>query len=128
MVTKGEGGGGGINQKFGINIYTLLYIKQIINKDLLYSTEDNTQHLVITQNGKESEKEKEYIYIYIYIYETESLYCIPESLEISYTSIMKKEKMTMEVRELLQQDNDSTTCQQLLDEVNVIIQEKLLAL
>ena len=29
MVTKGEGGTG-INQAFGINIYTLLYIKQII--------------------------------------------------------------------------------------------------
>ena len=25
---------GGINWEFGINIYTLLYIKQIINKDL----------------------------------------------------------------------------------------------
>ena len=28
MVTKGKGGvGGGINQEFGINMYTLLYIK-----------------------------------------------------------------------------------------------------
>ena len=30
--------GGGINWAFGINIYTLLYVKQIANKDLLYST------------------------------------------------------------------------------------------
>ena len=33
MVTKGEKWGG-INLKFGINRYTLLYIKQINNKDL----------------------------------------------------------------------------------------------
>ena len=37
MVTEGETvARGGINQEFGIDIYTLLYIKQI-NKELLYS-------------------------------------------------------------------------------------------
>ena len=51
----------------GINIYTLLYIKQI-NKDLLYSTGYYTQYFVITYKGKESSKEYIYIYIYIYIY------------------------------------------------------------
>ena len=55
MVTEGDNGGG-INQEFWINIYTLLYIKQINNKDLLYSTRNYTQKLVITYNGKESEK------------------------------------------------------------------------
>ena len=59
MVTKGVE----INQEFGINRYTLIYIKQINNKDLLYSTRNHIQYLVITYNGKESEKE--YIYIYI---------------------------------------------------------------
>ena len=44
---------------------TLLYIKKIDNKDLLYSTGDYIQYLVITYNGKESEKE--YIYIYMYV-------------------------------------------------------------
>ena len=68
MVTKGESGGG-INQEFGINIYTLLYIKYITNKDLLYSTENYTQYFVITYMGKESEKE--YIYIYISEYITD---------------------------------------------------------
>ena len=53
MVTKGEGRGG-INQQGGINIYTLLYIKQIINKDLLYSTENYTQYFLMTYKGKES--------------------------------------------------------------------------
>ena len=35
-------GGGGINQEVGINICTLMYIKQVGNKDLLYSTEKST--------------------------------------------------------------------------------------
>ena len=50
-----------------INIYTLLYIKQV-NKDLLYSTGNSIQYLIITDNRKESEKEYIYIHIYIYIY------------------------------------------------------------
>ena len=36
-------------------IYTLLYIKQIINKDLLYTTGNSIQYSVITYMGKESE-------------------------------------------------------------------------
>ena len=51
------GGGGKKNQEFGINIYTLLFIKQKNNKDLLYRTGSYIQYLVITYNGKESEKE-----------------------------------------------------------------------
>ena len=39
----------------------LLYIKQINNKDLLYSTGNYIQYLLITYNEKESERE--YIYI-----------------------------------------------------------------
>ena len=37
MVTRGEWLGGGIDWKFGIDMYTLLYLKQITNKDILYS-------------------------------------------------------------------------------------------
>ena len=55
--------GGGINEEFGINIYTLLYIKQIINKDLLDSTGNSIQYSVITSVGKESEKEWIYAYV-----------------------------------------------------------------
>ena len=44
-------------------MYNLLYIKEINNKDPLYSTGNYTQYFVITYEGKES-KEK-YIYIYI---------------------------------------------------------------
>ena len=62
---------GKINQEFGINRYTLLYIKKINNKDLLYNTGNSIQYLVITYNGKESEKE--------YIHRTESFCCTPET-------------------------------------------------
>lgn len=37
--------------------YTHTRIKQIINKDLPYSTENSTQQSVVTSTGKESEKE-----------------------------------------------------------------------
>ena len=55
--------GGETNQEYGINRYTLPYIKQINNKDLLYSTGNYIQYLVITYNGKESEKNIYFLYI-----------------------------------------------------------------
>jgi len=64
MVTKGERKRG-INYECRIKIHTLQYIKQITNKDLLYSTGNYIQCLVITYNGKESEKKKKNIYIYM---------------------------------------------------------------
>ena len=63
MFTKGERGWGGINWELGIHIYTLLWIKQITNRDLLYSTGDSTQYSVIIYMGKESEKEWIYVYV-----------------------------------------------------------------
>ena len=74
---SGKGmGGGRINSEFGINIDTLLYIKQIINKGLLYSTGNCTQYSVITCMGKKYRAEWRQN---IYIYKTESLCCIPET-------------------------------------------------
>ena len=46
MVTRGEGSGGGIVREFGIDMYTLLYLKWIANKDLLYSTGNSVQYYV----------------------------------------------------------------------------------
>ena len=43
--------------KARIGIYTLLYVRQITNKDLLYSTENYTQYFVKLYKGKESKKE-----------------------------------------------------------------------
>ena len=53
----GKEGRGGVNQKMGIDIYTLLYTKQITNKDLLYSTGNSTQYSVMTSMEKEFKKE-----------------------------------------------------------------------
>ena len=61
-LPKGKGEEG-INQEFEIKIYALLYMEQITNKDLLYSTGNHIQQLVI---------------IYIYMY-TESLCYISET-------------------------------------------------
>ena len=55
---------GGIHWEIGIDINTLLYVKQINNKDLLYSTGNSPQYYVITYMGKDSEKEWTYIYMY----------------------------------------------------------------
>ena len=52
--------------EFGINTYTLLYLKQIINKALLYSTGNSTQYSAITYMGKEFEKEWMYVCIYLH--------------------------------------------------------------
>ena len=38
MVTRGMGWGRGIDWELGMDMYTLLYLKQIISKDLLYNT------------------------------------------------------------------------------------------
>ena len=53
----------GINEEVGTSIYTPIYIKFVINKDLLYSTGNSTQHSLITYMGKESEKEQIYVYV-----------------------------------------------------------------
>ena len=69
MVTKGREDHRGIKYKFGINRYTLLYIKNINNHVLVYSIKNYIQYLSITYNGKQSEKEY-----------TEALCSIPKTL------------------------------------------------
>ena len=61
MVTKGEEEGG-IYQELRNNIYTVLYVKQVTNKELLYSTENYTQYFIKTYKEKESGK-KMFIYV-----------------------------------------------------------------
>ena len=43
MVTRGEGWGEGIIRELEIDMNTLLYLKWITNKDLLYSTGNSAQ-------------------------------------------------------------------------------------
>ena len=50
------GGGGGINWETGIDRYTLLFIKHITSKGLLYSTGSSTQYSVMAYIGKEPPK------------------------------------------------------------------------
>ena len=52
-----------INWETGINLYTLLYIKQITIKNLLCSTGNSTQYSVMTYMGKDSKKEWIYMYV-----------------------------------------------------------------
>ena len=40
IVTREEGWGEGIVREFGIDMYTLLYLKWITNKDLLFSSRE----------------------------------------------------------------------------------------
>jgi len=49
-VTRGEGWGWreGIVREFGNEIYTLLYLKLITNKGLLYSTGNSAQYYITT--------------------------------------------------------------------------------
>ena len=61
-LPKGTGAGGGINWDIGIDIYTLLYIKSITNKNLLHSTGNSTQYSVMPYMGTESKKEWIYVY------------------------------------------------------------------
>ena len=49
-------GGRGMNWEIGIDIYTLLYIKQITNKNLLYSTGNSSQYSVMAYMGEKSKK------------------------------------------------------------------------
>ena len=57
IVTRGQGRGG-VNWEIEIDVYILVYIKWITNKDLLYTTGNSTQYSVMAYMGKESKKEQ----------------------------------------------------------------------
>ena len=65
MVAKGEGCGERIVREFGIYMYTVLYLKRITNKDLLYSTENSAQCYVAVWMG--GEFEGEWIHVYVWL-------------------------------------------------------------
>ena len=58
---QGGKGGGGMNCEIGIDIYTLVYMKQVTNENLLCNTGNSTQCSVVTQMGRESKKEWIYV-------------------------------------------------------------------
>ena len=55
--------GEGLNGEIGIDVHALLYIKQMTNKDLPYSTGNSSQYSVMACMGKESKKEWIYVYV-----------------------------------------------------------------
>ena len=52
-------------REFGINKYTLLYLKWITNKGLLYSTGNSAQCYVAALVGEESEGEWIPVYVWL---------------------------------------------------------------
>ena len=82
MVTRGDGWREGIVREFGTDMYTLLYLKRITNKDLLYSRESSAQCYVAAWMG--GEFGGEWIHVYVW------LCCAPETITtllIGYTPI-----------------------------------------
>ena len=57
--------GEGIVREFGTDMYTLLYLKQITNKDLLYSTGNSAQYYMAACRG--GEFEVEWIRVYTWL-------------------------------------------------------------
>lgn len=64
-------GKGGVNEKFGINVYTPLYIKQITNHDLFYGTRNSIFNIFkLPIREKNLKKVYTYFYIFVFIYIT----------------------------------------------------------
>ena len=63
VVTGGKGGGK--VREFGINMYTLLYLKWITNKDLLYSTGNSAQCHVAAWMGEQFGREWIHVYVWL---------------------------------------------------------------
>ena len=75
-ITVGRSGGGGIVREFGMNMYTLLYLKWITNKDPHYNTWNSAQ-CCGRLDGKGVWGRKDTC-----ICMAESLYCLPETITI----------------------------------------------
>ena len=65
ICTRGEGGGEGIVREYGIDMYTLLYLTGITNKDLLYSTGNSAQCYVAAWMGGEPGGECIHVYVWL---------------------------------------------------------------
>ena len=73
-MLEGEGWGKGIIREFGIDRYTLLYLKSVTNKDLLYSTWSSAQPFVAAwMRGVGGRMD-------IHIGMAEALHCSPETI------------------------------------------------
>ena len=64
-VGVGEGWGEGIIREFGVDMYTLLYLKWITNKVLLYCTGTSAQCYVAAWMGEEFGGEWAHVYVWL---------------------------------------------------------------
>ena len=76
----GGGGGGGMNWEIGIDMYTLICIKWITNKNLLYKKINKIKF-------KNSKKKKKQLLLY-HIFQKlhKATYCLLKKIGISYSS------------------------------------------
>ena len=71
--------GEGIVREFGTEVYTLLYLKQITSKDLLYSTGNSAQCYVAAWMGEEFGGECIHLYVWLRPFDVRlklSQYCL----------------------------------------------------
>ena len=65
LIPGGEGWREGIVRQFGIDMYTLLYLKRITNKGLLHSTGNSAQCYVAAWMEGESGGERIHVYVWL---------------------------------------------------------------
>ena len=53
------------NQEFGVDMYPLLYLKWITNKDLLYNTRNSAQCYLAVWMGGEFSREWMHVYVWL---------------------------------------------------------------
>ena len=76
MIAEGRvGGGQRRDREVGMDVYIVLYLKWITNKDRLQSTRNSPQCYVAAWMGREFGGE----WIRVYIYMAESLCCLRET-------------------------------------------------
>ena len=78
----------GTVREFGMDMYTLLYLKWIINKDLLFSIWNSAQWYVAAWMG--GEFGGKWIHVYPWLSVPVHLKLLQHCLLISYTSIQNK--------------------------------------
>jgi len=85
IVTREEGWGEGIVREFGIDMYTLLYLKWITNKDLLFSSRE-----LCSMSCGNLDRKGTWGRMDTCMCMAESLCCLPETITtllISYTPV-----------------------------------------
>ena len=65
MVARGEGCGEEVVKKFGMGLYTVLYLKWITNKDLLDSTVELCSMLCGSLDGRGVEGDWIHVYVWL---------------------------------------------------------------